>query len=391
MIWSQRYPRVTLGACHDTGWRQPCRTHPRSDFPRETGSHERRTLLTPHLARTLTDAGFRVLAEPGIGAGIAQADTDLAPMVEFAPSEQVWTAPLILRYKPGPASDIDRLTPGQTVGAIFHAEGDPKMLAALTRARVNAYSYEFLRHENGFPLAAAGGQIAGTQAVLAAAAALQHPQGRGTLLGGMPGAAPARVVVIGHGNVGEAAARTAAALGARVTVLGRTPQHLTAYARRAPAGVRTALNIPVLLAELLTTADVVIGAILISTHTTTAMITRAHLATMRPGAVIVDATCGYGDGYLPTAGPLQRVGDPPRQVEGVLHVKLDALPQTVPVTASHAYAHAAAPYLLRLAHRVLAGVEDQIVDTALIARRGALVHPVVCEHADRYAAAGDAG
>lgn len=358
---------------------------PTIGFPVESGAHERRTLLTPHLARTLTAAGFRVIAEPGLGSGIGQDDTALG-QVEFRPAEQVWAAPLILRYKPGPPTDLERLIPGQALGAIFHAEGDPAMLTALTRRRVTAFSYEFLREHGHHPLAVAGGQIAGTLAVHTGAQTLRHPDGRGVLLGHVPGAERAHVVVIGSGNVGAAAARTAASLGARVTVLAHTPGSATAYARRAPDGVRVEVNTPDRLAELLPAADLVIGAILISTHTTPAMITRAHLATMRPGAVIVDATCGYGAGYLPTAGPVQRSGDDPRIVDGVLHVKLDALPQQVPVTASHAYAHAAAPYLARLARHVLAGVDDPAAASAMIAHQGALVHPVVREHADRYAA-----
>ncbi|MGW5877770.1 NAD(P)-dependent oxidoreductase [Nocardiopsis terrae] len=358
---------------------------PTIGFPTESSAHERRTLLTPHLARTLTAAGFRVLAEPGLGNGIGQDDTAL-PQVEFRPAEQVWAASLILRYKPGPPADLDRLAPGQAIGAIFHAEGDPTMLTALTRQGVTAFSYEFLREHERHPLAVAGGQIAGTQAVLAGAHALQHPLGRGILLGAMPGAAPARVVIIGSGNVGSAAAATAASLGAHVTVLTRTARSATAYAHRAPAGVAVEVNSPDRIAELLRTTDLVIGAILISTHTTPAMITRAHLATMRPGSVIVDATCGYGTGYLPTAGPAQETGEPPRLVDGVLHLKHDALPQLVPHTASHAYAHAAAPYLARLARHVLAGADDPAVASAMIAHQGALVHPVVREHADLYTA-----
>ncbi|MBB4934431.1 alanine dehydrogenase [Lipingzhangella halophila] len=354
-------------------------------FPRESDSDERRTLLTPQLAHAFSGAGFRVISEPGIGAGIGQDDTAL-PQVEFCAPEQVWSAPLVLRYKPGPATDLDRLAPEQTIGAIFHAEGDPDMLTALTRTRVRAFSYEFLHERGTFPLATAGGQIAGTQAVLAGAQALQRPEGRGVLLGGVPGAAPAHAVVIGNGNVGAAAAHTAARLGAHVTVLTRTSHTATTHERRAPAGVRVETNTPERLAELVTTADLVIGAILISTHTTPAMITRDHLATMRPGAVIVDATCGYGNGYLPTAGPVQKPGAPPRMVNGVLHVKLDALPKAVPVTASHAYTHAAAPYLLRLARHVLHGADDPAVQSAMVARAGALVHPVLREHAERYTA-----
>jgi len=356
---------------------------PTIGFPAESGPHERRTLLTPHLAHTLTDAGFHIIAEPGLGTGIGQEDTAL-PQVDFRPAEQVWAAPLILRYKPGPPQDLDRLVPGQTIGAIFHAEGDPAMITALTATEVTAFSYEFLREHGHHPLAVAGGQIAGTQAVLAGAHALQHPDGRGILLGQVPGTEPAHVLIIGSGNVGAAAATTAAALGARVTVLTSTPHSAAAYIRRVPAGVRVEVNTPDRLAALLPTTDLVIGAILISTHTTPPMITRTHLATMRPGSVIVDATCGYGPGYLPTSGPVQGRGDPPRVVDGVLHLKHDALPRLVPTTASHAYAHAAAPYLARLGHHVLQGVDDPAMRSAMITHQGALVHPVVREHADLY-------
>ena len=124
-----------------------------------------------------------------------------------------------------------------------------------------------------------------------------------------------------------------------------------------------------------------IGAILVSTFDTPPMITETDLAAMQAGAVILDATCGYGEGYLPTAGPVQSPGDPPRVVRGVLHVKLDTLPVLVPRTASQAYTANAMPYLLRLAHVVLRGVQDPVVASACIARDGTLVHPVCQEHA----------
>jgi alanine dehydrogenase len=114
------------------------------------------------------------------------------------------------------------------------------------------------------------------------------------------------------------------------------------------------------------------------------MITEADLAAMQPGAVIVDATCGYGPGYLPTAGPVQEPGTPPHVVNGVLHVKLDTLPSLVPRTASQAYTAAAAPYLLRLANHVLNGSDDPVVASACIARDGQLVHPVCQQHAAFY-------
>lgn len=354
-------------------------------FPRESTPGDRRTLLTPVTARALAAADFEMLAEPGIGEGTGCSDSVLAGRrVRFAAAEEVWSAPLVLRYKSPDPTDLNRLAPGQAIGALFHAEGDPGLLAALTRAKVVAYSYEFLTENGRFPLGAAGGTIAGIQAVHSGAQALQHPAGRGVLLGGVPGADPAQVVVIGSGNVGSAAARTAAALAARVTVLAHTPASAAEYRTRAPIGVTVAVNSRKRLAALLPQADLVIGAILVSTHDTPPMITEADLARMRPGAVVVDATCGYGPGYLPTAGPVQSPEDPPHITGGILHVKLDTLPALVPVTASHAYTAAAAPYLVRLALHALTGRSDEAAESAVIARDGVLVHPVCRQHAAFY-------
>jgi SAM-dependent methyltransferase len=187
--------------------------------------------------------------------------------------------------------------------------------------------------------------------------------------------------VIGVGNVGAAAARTAAALGARVSVLTRTEAGAESYRTRAPRGTRVVVNTPPVLARLLAQSDLVIGAILISIFDTPPMISETELAGMRPGAVIVDATCGCGPGYLPTAGPVQTPGSPPHIVNGVLHVKLDILPALVPRTASHAYTTAAAPYLLRLARHVLTDTADPAIVSACIAREGVLTHPVCQQHA----------
>lgn len=276
------------------------------------------------------------------------------------------------------------LLPGQSIAALFHAEGDPRMLAALVANKVTAYSYEFLTEQDRSPLTQAGGHIAGVQAVLAGAQALQTPHGRGVLLAAVPDAPAAQVVVIGSGTVGSAAAAFAARLGAQVTVLAHTEASARRYQDDAPLDVHVEVNTEQVRRAWLSRADLVIGAILISTYDTPAMITEVELAEMRDGAVIVDATCGYGLGYLPTAGPVQRPGDPPRQVAGVLHVKLDALPALVPVTTTAAYSARAANYLLRLAHVVFDGVTDEAIESACIARTGELVHPVCLLHAGFY-------
>jgi alanine dehydrogenase len=353
-------------------------------FPRESGT-ERRTILTPTIARALIAAGFGVIAEPGIGTGVFTSDEEYAAVgAGFADAGRVWSAPLVARYKSPDPDDLKRLSPGQHIAALFHAEGDVALLTALKASGATAWSYEFVTEGGRFPLGRPGGRIAGVQAVLAGAHALQSPHGRGILLGNIAGADPANVVVIGSGNVGASAAHTAAALGARVTVLTRCEQSNAGYLRTAPAGVRAVVNTRETLLESLRHADLVIGAILVSTHDTPPMITETDLGTMRCGAVIVDATCGYGPGYLPTAGPLQHPGGPWHVVTGIVHVKIDVLPALVPLTATAAYTANASPYLERLAKVTLLGGGDQAIEPARIAHAGHLVHPVLIQHARIY-------
>lgn len=353
-------------------------------FPRESGT-ERRTILTPDLAHALIRAGFGVITEPGIGSGVFIGDEEYAAVgVRLAETGEAWSAPLILRYKsPGPG-DLRHLRPEQHIAALFHAEGDAGLLTGLRDCGATAWSYEFVTEHGCFPLGRPGGRIAGVQAVLAGAHALQAPAGRGVLLAAVDGAAKPNVVVIGSGNLGAAAAQTAAALGANVTVLARSEPSRAHYLPRAPTGVQVLVNTRGTLLECLAEADLVIGAILVSTYDTLAMITETDLAVMRHGAVIVDATCGYGPGYLPTAGPVRAPGDPPHQIAGILHVKVDMFPALVPVTATSAYVANATPYLVRLARTALLGAPDTAIEAARIACAGHLVHPVLIQHARIY-------
>lgn len=353
-------------------------------FPRESGG-ERRTILTPAVARALIRAEFRVLAEAGIGGGVFISDEAyVAAGAELVASHVAWSAPLVLRYKSSIPADLKRLHAGQNVAALFHAEGDVALLAALKATGATAWSYEFVEEGDRFPLGRPGGKIAGIQAVLAGAQALQAPTGRGLLLARVAGADVPNALIIGCGNVGAAAADTAAALGAEVTVLVRSAASRADYLRIAPPNVQVLVNTRSALRKCLRQADLVIGAILVSTYDTQAMISEQDLGLMRPGAVIVDATCGYGSGYLPTCGAVQHPGDPPRVVRGIFHVKIDTLPALVPVTATDAYTNNAAPYLVRLAHVTLAGGDDQAIEAARIVHAGHLVHPVLIQHAQMY-------
>jgi hypothetical protein len=154
--------------------------------------------------------------EPGVGERFDLPDDALAKAgVRFGSRQEVFAAPLLLKYKPFSPDEISACSPGQILGAVFHAEGRSDLLGPLLNSRVRAYSYEFLQENGQFPLMRAGGTIAGIQSIFHAAHALQtYRGGRGVLLAKIPGCPPPKVTVIGSGNVGLAAADTAAILGA---------------------------------------------------------------------------------------------------------------------------------------------------------------------------------
>lgn len=166
----------------------------------------------------------------------------------------------------------------------------------------------------------------------------------------MPGAPLPKVVVIGYGDVGGAAARTAAALGCQVTVLGRNIVRLRTFESTVPPTVTCRINSPEVLTEELRDADLVIGAILISTYDTEPMLTRDHPQVMKPGSMIMDVTCGYGDGmgYMPTFHRQTTHDHPVDLVDGTVHCKIDSLPSKVPRTASQATSATMCPHLVRL-------------------------------------------
>jgi alanine dehydrogenase len=291
---------------HDT-WPQGTDTDGVIGCPVEEGE-TRQTILTTDVATILLASGFRVLAAAGIGDGIGVTNEVYQSLgIEITDDTAAWEARLVLRYR-CPAASLRNLRPHQGIAALFHAEGDPAALAALAASGAVAWAYELIEDDRCFPLGRTNGEIAGIQAVLMAAHHLQTVAGGpGVLLAAVPGAIRPQVVVIGNGNVGAASARTAAALGAAVTVLAHSRRSAERYTVTAPTGVQVVVNDRAALLQSLMTADVVIGTILVSTFDTPPMITETDLRLMKPGAVIVDATCGYGPGFLP---PRDRSSNP---------------------------------------------------------------------------------
>lgn len=351
---------------------------------RETRTGERRVILKPAQVRLMRDAGFRVFVERGAGGGLEISDREYERAgAEIVSTDTAWTAsPLVLKYKAPLPDEFRYLRPELHLGAFLHAEGDPRLTLALCRARVTAYSYELFRTREGiFPLSAASSEIAGKMAVLYGGYHLQsHLGGAGVLLAGVTGLEPPKVVVIGYGNAGGAAARLAASMGADVAVLGTNPVRLRRFAATMPRNVRCLINGPAVLERELPDADLVIGAILISTYDTPPIVTDDLIRRMKRGAVVVDVTCGYGPGYMPTCDQLTSHTAPTFERHGVLHIKIKTLPESVPVTTNEAVSMLVAPYLLNLAHAVYGEAVDPVSEAGKVTQAGEIVHRVVRRH-----------
>jgi alanine dehydrogenase len=271
------------------------------------------------------------------------------------------------------------------LGAIYHAEGDKSLVQILCKSGITAYSYEFFQTPDGlFPLSVPGSEIAGKLAVLSGAYYLQsHTGGAGILFSHVVGVQPPKVVIIGYGNAGGAAARLSVAIGAEVVVLGTHPERLRRFQATVPSSVHCYLTSPEVLERELPHADLVIGTILISTYDTPCLIGEDLVRHMKKGSVMIDITCGYGAGYLPTFPHFTTFEDPMVERFGVLHCKIDILPSAVPKTASQAISHVIVPYLIALGNAIFdPSVSDPTSAAGKIIEGGCILHPEVQRHMD---------
>jgi len=294
---------------------------------RERRPGERRVLLLPQDAATLSGVcDLRV--ETGAGQGLGIPDDAYAQAgAQIARSGDAWEcASLLLKLKAPTVAEVRRVRRGACIAALFHAEGTPDVVAELLDRDITAYSFEYFQDDDGsFPLMAATGEIAGQMAVIYAAYHLQsHLDGSGISLPACAHAPAARVSVIGYGNAGRAAAATALALGAEVTIY-TTRLDNGSEPRAATWPKFAALHGPGA-ADGLAQSDVIIGALRISTFDTPPAVTTDIVRRMRSGSVIVDVTAGFGAGYIQTSAQVTSLDDPYHMVSGVKHIKIRTLP-----------------------------------------------------------------
>jgi len=324
---------------------------------KEIKPDEYRVALTAEGARALTSRGHTVLVESGAGAGSGIADDDYRRAgAVVTDGDTVWAdAALVLKVKEPLPGEWGKLSAGQVLFTFLHLAAAPELTRALCASGATCIAYETVTTpDHRLPLLAPMSAIAGRLAAQVGAFLLMKPGGgRGCLMGGIAGVPPARVLVLGGGTAGTQAARAARGLQADVTIVERSPARLCALAAEFGATVRLAPSTPEAIAAALPQADLVIGAALIPGARAPRLISRAQLASLRPGAVIVDIAIDQG-GCCETSRPTTH-GAPTFVVDGVLHYCVANMPGAVPITSTAALTNATLPCVLALADRGVAG------------------------------------
>ncbi len=322
--------------------------------PREIKNREYRVALTPAGVRELTAAGNQVIVEcrAGEGAGFSDASYRTAgATLEQDVDELFATAELIVKVKEPQPDECRRLRAGQTLFTYLHLAADKAQAEALMASGVTAIAYETITAADGsLPLLAPMSEIAGRMSVTVAAHCLMKAQGgAGLLPGGVPGVAPAKFVVLGGGVAGSHAARMALGLGAEVTIVDRSLPRLRQLAVELGSALKTEYSTRDAIEHLVRGADVVIGSVLIRGEAAPRLVSRAMVAEMHPGAVLVDIAIDQG-GCFETSRPTSH--DAPTFIEsGVVHYCVTNMPGAVPRTSTAALTHATLPYIRQLAEK----------------------------------------
>jgi alanine dehydrogenase len=324
--------------------------------PKEIKDHETRVAVVPSGVMTLREAGHEVLLETCAGEGSAITDREYlqagAAIVQTA--AEVWRkADLVVKVKEPQPAEYDFFRPGLTLFTYLHLAPLPELTNRLLEARVNGVAYETIVEEDGsLPLLTPMSEVAGRMSVQVGAQYLEAPYGgRGLLLGGVPGTAPANVVILGGGVVGTNAAKIALGMGAHVAIIDRSLPRLRALDDIFNGAAVTLASNAWTIGEALKTADLVIGAVLIPGASAPRLVRREMIATMKRGAVVVDVAIDQG-GCFETSHPTTHT-QPVYVVEGVLHYCVSNMPAAVPHTSTFALTNATFPYLLDLAGKGL--------------------------------------
>lgn len=322
--------------------------------PKEIKNHEYRVGLTPSSVREMVHHGHKVMVETNAGDGIGCADEDYkkagAEIVSSA-SEIFSKVEMIIKVKEPQKVEYEQLSEGQLLFTYLHLAPDPAQTEGLVKSGATCIAYETITDAaGGLPLLAPMSEVAGRMSIQVGAAALQKANGgRGMLLGGVPGVAPAKVVVIGGGVVGTNAARMAIGMGADVTVLDKSLKRLAYLDDVFGPMMKTQYATVDATEELVFDADLVVGAVLVPGAAAPKLIRKDQLADMKNGSVIVDVAIDQG-GCFETSKATTHA-DPTYIIDDVVHYCVANMPGAVARTSTFALNHATLPFALALADK----------------------------------------
>jgi alanine dehydrogenase len=361
--------------------------------PTEIKTDEYRVALTPVGVRELTARGHRALIQHGAGEASSISDEDyVAAGGEIVPSaDDVFAdAELILKVKEPQMAEIEKLSQDQTLFTYLHLAAYPRQAEGLIASGATAIAYETVELASGaLPLLAPMSEIAGRLAAQAGAHYLEKPRGgRGVLVGGVPGVAPAKVTVVGAGSAGTNAALIAAGMGAEVVIMDINVDRLR-HLDELHWGRFTTLRSSIhAIDELAPSSDLVVGAVLVAGARAPTVVTAEHIKTMRAGSVVVDISIDQG-GCIETAHETSHA-DPVYTVDGVVHYAVGNIPGAVPNTSTYALTNATLPYVVALAGGLAPAVAryPELIKGINVAS-GEITHPAVAESVGReYTAPG---
>ena len=325
--------------------------HATLGVPKETKTLEGRVALTPDGVREFERAGVEVFVETqaGAAASISDDEFDAAGATIVPTAADAWAQSMVVKVKEPTEKEFGYLRPDLTLFTYLHLAAYPKVAEALLKHGTTGIAYETVQLADGsLPLLAPMSEIAGRLATQAGAHYLQRPYGgRGVLMGGAPGVRPAKVVVIGAGNVGWNSARIAAGMEAEVVLLDKNLDRLRFIDQIEKGRIMTLASNRGAIERTVLDADLVIGAVLVAGARAPVVVSEAMVKTMKRGAVIVDVAIDQG-GCIETMRETTHT-EPVFEKHGVVHYAVGNMPGAVPNTSTYALTNATLPYQLQLA------------------------------------------
>ncbi|WP_075185643.1 alanine dehydrogenase [Teredinibacter haidensis] len=355
----------------------------RIGIPREIKDQEYRVGLTPAGARELTVAGHEVFIEAGAGVGIGFSDDHYKAVgceIINRASDLYQSAQMVVKVKEPQPDECTLLRQNHILFAFLHLAPDPRQAKLLQLSGAHCIAYETVTDSHGgLPLLAPMSEVAGRLSIQAAAHCLEKSSGgSGILLGGVPGVAAAKVLIIGGGVVGINAARMAAGLGARVTVMDKSIARLKQIDELYGPSIATLFFTRGALEDQLRESDAVIGAVLVPGASAPKLVLKCHLASMKPGSVMVDVAIDQGGCFETSRATTHQT--PTFSVDGITHYCVANMPGGVAQTATYALTNATLPFVLQLANEGVQALKDNsYLSAGLNVAAGKITHPAVAE------------